>query len=297
MRRRGAGALPALHRPPDRGDDGGVAGVDGRAGSRSRACDRSRTSSTSRTTCCSSGASRCTRSTSTGCPGRGLVVRLADDGEKMTTLDGVERTLTAEDLLVCDAERRPQAIAGIMGGAEAEVHDGTTEILLEAAYFQPMGISRSSKRLGLRSESSARFERGIDPNGVLDRVGPRRGAAPRGRAARPSRPSRSTSTRSPISPGPHHGARPAGRGAARRRARRRRGSRTRCGRSSIEIEEPDGGDDVRRGRADVPPRPRARDRHRRGGRPAGRLQRDPAHAAAHDRASAAGSRRASASGA
>jgi phenylalanyl-tRNA synthetase beta chain len=99
--------------------------------------------------------------------GRGIVVRLAGEGEKMTTLDGVERTLTAEDLLVCDAERRPQAIAGIMGGAEAEVHDGTTEILLEAAYFQAMGISRSSKRLGLRSESSARFERGIDPNGVL----------------------------------------------------------------------------------------------------------------------------------
>ncbi len=99
--------------------------------------------------------------------GRGIVVRLADAGEKMTTLDDVERTLTAEDLLVCDAERRPQAIAGIMGGEEAEVHAGTTEILLEAAYFQAMGISRSSKRLGLRSESSARFERGVDPNGVL----------------------------------------------------------------------------------------------------------------------------------
>ena len=99
--------------------------------------------------------------------GRGLVVRLAGDGERMTTLDGVERVLTDEDLLVCDAEGRPQAIAGIMGGAEAEVHDGTIEILLEAAYFQPMGISRSSKRLGLRSESSARFERGVDPNAVL----------------------------------------------------------------------------------------------------------------------------------
>ena len=94
-------------------------------------------------------------------------MRLAGDGERMTTLDGVERTLTSEDLLVCDAEGRPQAIAGIMGGRDAEVHDDTTEILLEAAYFQPMGISRSSKRLGLRSESSARFERGVDPNGVL----------------------------------------------------------------------------------------------------------------------------------
>jgi len=100
-------------------------------------------------------------------PGRGLVVRRAGDGERMTTLDGVERTLTAEDLLVCDADGGPQAIAGIMGGRDAEVHAGTTEILLEAAYFQPMGISRSSKRLGLRSESSARFERGVDPSGVL----------------------------------------------------------------------------------------------------------------------------------
>lgn len=99
--------------------------------------------------------------------GRGIVVRLAQDGERLTTLDGVERVLTAEELLVCDTERRGQAIAGIMGGGESEVHPGTTEILLESAYFQPMGISRSSKRLGLRSESSARFERGVDPNGVL----------------------------------------------------------------------------------------------------------------------------------
>lgn len=99
--------------------------------------------------------------------GRGLVIRLAEVGERMTTLDGVERVLDPSDLLVCDGERVPQAIAGIMGGAAAEVSDATTEILLEAAYFEPMGISRSSKRLGLRSESSARFERGTDPNGVL----------------------------------------------------------------------------------------------------------------------------------
>ncbi len=97
--------------------------------------------------------------------GRGLVVRLADDGERMTTLDGVERVLTSNELLICDAERRPQAIAGIMGGRDSEVDDDTTEILLESAYFSPGGISRSSKRLGLRSEASARFERGVDPNG------------------------------------------------------------------------------------------------------------------------------------
>lgn len=99
--------------------------------------------------------------------GRGLVVRLAEEGETLVTLDDVERRLVPSDLLICDAERRPQAIAGIMGGAEAEVHAGTTEILLEVAYFTPMEISRTSKRLGLRSEASARFERGVDPNGVL----------------------------------------------------------------------------------------------------------------------------------
>ena len=97
--------------------------------------------------------------------GRGLVVRLADEGEHMITLDGIDRTLTANELLICDAERAPQAIAGIMGGRDSEVDDRTTEILLESAYFAPGGISRSSKRLGLRSEASARFERGIDPNG------------------------------------------------------------------------------------------------------------------------------------
>src|SRR3954471_3658158 len=98
--------------------------------------------------------------------GRGIVVRTARPGETMTTLDDVERTLTGEDLLICDAERTPQAIAGIMGGSTSEVSEATTEILLESAYFERMGIARSSKRLKLRSESSARFERGIDPEAV-----------------------------------------------------------------------------------------------------------------------------------
>jgi phenylalanyl-tRNA synthetase beta chain len=98
--------------------------------------------------------------------GRGIVVRVAAEGEVITTLDGVDRPLTAEDLLICDAARVPQAIAGIMGGSTSEVTAGTTEILLESAYFQPMGVARSSKRLKLRSESSARFERGIDPDAV-----------------------------------------------------------------------------------------------------------------------------------
>ncbi len=105
--------------------------------------------------------------------GPGLVVRLANEGETLTTLDAVQRRLLPTDLLICDADRRAQAIAGIMGGAEAEIHEGTTGIVLEVAYFAPTGISMTSKRLGLRSEASARFERGVDPNGVLrasDRV-------------------------------------------------------------------------------------------------------------------------------
>lgn len=98
--------------------------------------------------------------------GRGIVVRVAEAGETITTLDDVERTLTDEDLLICDAERVPQAVAGIMGGSTSEVSGSTTEILLESAYFERMGIARSSKRLKLRSESSARFERGIDPDAI-----------------------------------------------------------------------------------------------------------------------------------
>lgn len=98
--------------------------------------------------------------------GRGIVVRTAEAGERLRTLDDVERTLEPDDLLICDAERAPQAIAGIMGGATSEVDADTSEILLESAYFERMGIARSSKRLKLRSEASARFERGMDPEGV-----------------------------------------------------------------------------------------------------------------------------------
>jgi phenylalanyl-tRNA synthetase beta chain len=98
--------------------------------------------------------------------GAGILVRRANDGETMTTLDDVDRTLTADDLLICDAEGVPQAVAGIMGGSNSEIDDTTTEILLESAYFDPTGVYRTSKRLGLRSESSARFARGIDPNAV-----------------------------------------------------------------------------------------------------------------------------------
>ncbi|TMK37965.1 MAG: phenylalanine--tRNA ligase subunit beta, partial [Actinobacteria bacterium] len=98
--------------------------------------------------------------------GRGIVVRLAAEGEKIITLDGAERTLTAAELLICDANRVPQAVAGVMGAGDSEVSDVTTELLLESAYFTGDGILRTSKRLGLRTESSARFERGVDPNGT-----------------------------------------------------------------------------------------------------------------------------------
>ena len=94
--------------------------------------------------------------------GPGIVVRRADEGERLTTLDGVERSFTADDLLICDRER-PVAIAGVMGGADAEVSETTTDILLESAYFRRTGVLRTARRLALHSEASHRFERGTDP--------------------------------------------------------------------------------------------------------------------------------------
>lgn len=95
--------------------------------------------------------------------GATLRVRRASEGERITTLDDVERALTPDDLLICDGDDRPVGIAGIMGGASGEIGEGTTDLLLEMAWFDPTSISRSSRRLGLRSEASARFEKGIDP--------------------------------------------------------------------------------------------------------------------------------------
>jgi phenylalanyl-tRNA synthetase beta chain len=112
-------------------------------------------------------------------PGRGLRVRRARAGEVVETLDGVRRTVgmrgrglgdTGEDCLICDGEDAPVGIAGVMGGASSEIADSTTEVLLEAAYFAPMAIARTSKRLGLRTEASARFERGCDPWGIESSV-------------------------------------------------------------------------------------------------------------------------------
>ena len=95
--------------------------------------------------------------------GHAVVVRRALAGEKMTTLDGVERLLTVEDLLICDAER-PIAIAGVMGGEGSGISDTTTRLLLESACFAPETVRRTAKRLGLHTEASHRFERGVDPN-------------------------------------------------------------------------------------------------------------------------------------
>src|ERR1019366_8500237 len=91
-----------------------------------------------------------------------IVVRRARPGEKMRTLDGIERTLTAEMCVIADAAR-PVALAGVMGGGETETRPGSRNILLEAAWFDPISIRRTAKALSLRTEASVRFERGADP--------------------------------------------------------------------------------------------------------------------------------------
>ena len=92
-----------------------------------------------------------------------IVVRRAHEGETLRTLDGTERQLLPSDLLITDGER-PVALAAIMGGLESEVDDDTTEILLEAANFEPIGVLRTSERLALRTEGSNKWEKGVDPH-------------------------------------------------------------------------------------------------------------------------------------
>jgi phenylalanyl-tRNA synthetase beta chain len=91
-----------------------------------------------------------------------IVVRRAHTGEKLRTLDGVERELEPYDLMIADAERSV-ALAGIMGGEETEIEEGTTEVLLEAANFEPYTVFRTAERLRLRTEGSNRWEKGVDP--------------------------------------------------------------------------------------------------------------------------------------
>ncbi len=110
---------------------------------------------------------------------RTLRARRAREGESLETLDGVRRTLatpgrglgdTGVDCVIVDADDVVLGLAGIMGGASSEIRDSTTEVLVEAAFFDPMTIARSSKRHGLRSEASTRFERGVDPQLALRAV-------------------------------------------------------------------------------------------------------------------------------
>ncbi len=95
-----------------------------------------------------------------------IVVRRAYEGEHLQTLDEQEHRLTPEMLMICDAER-PVAVAGVMGGAETEINPSTQNVLMESAHFNPFSIRATARRLGLRTESSYRFERFVDPNLVI----------------------------------------------------------------------------------------------------------------------------------
>jgi phenylalanyl-tRNA synthetase beta chain len=95
--------------------------------------------------------------------GKRIIVRRAKDGDSFTTLDGKQRNLRSETLMICDS-REPVAVAGVMGGANTEISETTVNILLESAYFDPKSIRRTSKYLGLSTDASQRFERGADPN-------------------------------------------------------------------------------------------------------------------------------------
>lgn len=95
-----------------------------------------------------------------------IVVRRARPGERLTTLDGVQREPGPEQLLICDAER-PVAVAGVMGGAETEIGVHTQTMLLESAHFSRLSVRRTARALGLHTEASYRFERTVDPEGVV----------------------------------------------------------------------------------------------------------------------------------
>ena len=101
--------------------------------------------------------------------GGSLRVRLAADGETLVTLDGVERTLDGSDLLICDGNDRPVGLGGVMGGLDSEISEATTTVALEMAWFSSRGVMETAARHSLRSEASARYERGVDPY-VIDRA-------------------------------------------------------------------------------------------------------------------------------
>lgn len=95
--------------------------------------------------------------------GGGFSVRSAFDGEVLRTLDDVDRSCVVDDLLICDGNDIPVGLGGVMGGADSEISESTTEVVLEIAWFAPLGIMKTASRHGLRSEASARYERGVDP--------------------------------------------------------------------------------------------------------------------------------------
>ncbi len=95
--------------------------------------------------------------------GKKVIVRTAEKGEKLITLDGVERELHTEDLVICDANK-PMCIAGVFGGSHSGVGENTSSVLIESAYFDPVSIRKTSKRHGLHTDASFRFERGVDIN-------------------------------------------------------------------------------------------------------------------------------------
>src|SRR2546421_1306158 len=95
-----------------------------------------------------------------------IVVRRAAQGETIKTLDGVDRKLDTEMLVIADATR-PVAVAGVMGGQESEISSTTEDVLIESAWFNPASVRRTARLLGLHTEASHRFERGVDPEGVL----------------------------------------------------------------------------------------------------------------------------------
>ena len=98
--------------------------------------------------------------------GRRIIVRRARPGERLTTLDGVARTLTADMLVIADTTNAV-ALAGVMGGAVSEIGAGTKNVLLESAWFEPVPVRSTARALGLRTDASHRFERGADPEGVV----------------------------------------------------------------------------------------------------------------------------------
>lgn len=96
--------------------------------------------------------------------GNKILVKTLEEGTKFTTLDDVERTLSAEDIMICDADSNPLCIAGVFGGSKSGVTEHTTSIFLESAYFNPVSVRKTAKRHALNTDASFRFERGIDIN-------------------------------------------------------------------------------------------------------------------------------------